>query len=120
MSVRFLVVVLFFLLTAACIDQPSKVVENYVIGPLGDSSSDWLIYSIGSPGSGQGLVAGVKEVGFDENYIIVRSGIAHYYVVAYSENEKDFFDEDSLFGPMSLEEFVAFKEEKGISDLEFD
>ena len=110
---------LILLIFSSCFfSNNTKIIENYYVGKMGDSNVDWLLYGDVNFG-GEGIIGGVNEIGVDENYIIVDSGLQKYYIIQYTKNKKSYFDKKILIGPLNKVEFNTEKKKLRIEQLDF-
>ncbi len=111
---------LFILLifTSCFFSGSTKIIGNYYVGKVGDSKVNWLIYGDINC-CGEGIIGGVNEIGVDDNYIIIDSGLQEYYIIPYTKNKKTYFDKKILIGPLNEDEFNTEKKKLNIEQLDF-
>ena len=87
--------------------------------------NDHTLYQAIESNSGVGLVGYVKEIGSNDEYIIIKShrknsSIAHqYYILEKEYNESYQKPKDNLIGPYDLSEFSKVVDSLKIQDIDF-
>jgi len=118
MKEKTLALIFLFLFSSCYQSAHTKIVGNYFVDNLGDTNVKWLFFGTGDE-SGEGIIPGIKQIGFDNKYIIVSAGLQEYYIIEYKKNKKPFFDREFLIGPLNENDFIIEKRKRKINNLDF-
>jgi hypothetical protein len=117
-SIMYFILILTF---SSCFQSKTiRVVDNYFVGKLGDNNTNWLFFGITEKcENGEGIMAGVESLGYNNEFIIIKCSLAKFYIIPYKKNNKPYFDKKFLIGPLDEDAFLKKKEELHIEDIEF-
>lgn len=115
-----LFVVLSLIVSSCFQSKKIRIIDNYFVAKLGDSKTNWLFFgSDEAAENGEGILAGVKSLGFNSEFIIVECSLEQFYIIQHKKNKKTYFDKKLLIGPLDESIFLKKKAVLQIENIEF-